>query len=584
MGIEISLLGAVEASSGGHRVELGPPQQRALLALLALRNGAVVPVSAIVDALWPDDPPASAAKVVQTYVSRLRKSLGEEAIERRGSGYALNRACASVDAAQFEELVQTGRVPEALALWRGPALADVSSPPALRHEAERLEELRVRAVEERVDAELEAGKAEQVVGDLQALVAGHPLRERLVGRLMQALYAAGRQAEALEVYRAARRTLVDELGIEPGPELKELERRILEQDPTLGPVATERAAAVPVAEGGRHRRSRRARVWLIVAGATIAAAAAAAVVLAVDDGGGSKAVVPVANSVIRIDPSTNEVVESIPVGREPTGIVATRDAVWVSNERDKTLTRIDTRTHAMETIGGLSGVGFVTRDERGNIYASGWDYPFVWRIDPRKAEVVETFRVRSRAVGMGVGGGSLWVVDRLVNGVTRIDLARPRKRSFVPVGGDPIAGAFGFGSMWVANSDDGTVSVIRPGVVDAQTIDVSEKPYGIAVGEGGVWVGSYQDSTVTRIDPELRRVMKRISITPSEWLSASGLYNVAVGAGSVWAASNDAQDIARIDPRTNKVVAHIKLPVSPRVIAIAGDQVWVSVGAPGTSP
>jgi DNA-binding beta-propeller fold protein YncE len=135
---------------------------------------------------------------------------------------------------------------------------------------------------------------------------------------------------------------------------------------------------------------------------------------------------------------------------------------------------------------------------------------------------------------MGVGGGSLWVVDRLVNGVTRIDLARPRKRSFVPVGSDPIAGAFGFGSMWVANSDDGTVSVIRPGVVDAQTIDVSEKPYGIAVGEGGVWVGSYQDSTVTRIDPELRRVMKRISITPAEWLSASGLYNVAVGAGSVW--------------------------------------------------
>ena len=143
--------------------------------------------------------------------------------------------------------------------------------------------------------------------------------------------------------------------------------------------------------------------------------------------------------------------------------------------------------------------------------------------------------------------------------------------------------AFGYGSLWVANSDEATVSVIRPGVSKAQTIVVSGKPFGIAAGEHAVWVGSYTDSTVTRIDPDLRRVVKRISVLPPG-RQISGLYNVAAGAGGVWAVNAEAMDIARIDPNTNKVVAHIKLPVSPRVIAIAGDQVWVSVADAGSSP
>ena len=582
MEIQISLLGVVEATLEGRPVELGSPQQRALLALLAVRAGAVVPVETMIDTLWPDNPPASAAKVVQTYVSRLRKSLGEKTIERRGPGYVLTRGQSIVDAARFQELVQAGKLGEALALWRGPALADVLGHPVLRQEADRLEELRIGAVEEDIDAKLAAGRADAVVGDLQALVAAHPLRERLISQLMLALYGAGRQAEALETYRAARRRLVEDVGIEPGPELRELERRILEQDPALAARSAERAPAPPFTErasdsGLTSTRSR----WLVLAVAVLVTAAAAAVFAL--ERGTSKPVVPVANSIIRIDPKTNKVVESIPVGREPSGIVATKNAVWVANERDRTLTRIDTRTHQLRTIGGLSGVGFVTRDDRGNIYASGWDYPYVWLVDPEKVEVVTRFRVHSRAVGMAVGGGSLWVVDRLVNGVTRIDLARPRKPGFVRVGADPLVCAFGYGSLWVANSDEATVSVIRPGVSKAQTIVVSGKPFGIAAGEHAVWVGSYTDSTVTRIDPDLRRVVKRISVLPLG-RQISGLYNVAAGAGGVWAVNAEAMDIARIDPNTNKVVAHIKLPVSPRVIAIAGDQVWVSVADAGSSP
>jgi DNA-binding SARP family transcriptional activator/DNA-binding beta-propeller fold protein YncE len=578
MTIEISLLGPVEATSGGKPVDLGSPQQRALLVLLAARAGAVVPMDVIVDALWPTDPPASANKVVQTYVSRLRKALGEETLERRGAGYSLNRSQASVDAERFEWLVRDGQLTAALSLWRGRALAGVVALPAMRREAERLEELRVRALEGWIDAELEAGNALGVLADLHDLVMAHPLREDLISRLMIALYRAGRQAEALELYRKSRSMLVEELGIEPAPELRDLERRILEHDPALLP-ESEHDTYTSAEPAVVRRPVRRRRMRLLVALSVltlVATAVAAALALA---RGSQDPVVVRPNSIVRIDSDTNEVAESISVGREPSGIVATSDAVWVANERDRTLTRVDTRTQHKQTIGGLNGVGFVARDDHGNIYASGWDYPYVWRIDPRKVEVAERFRVRSRAVGMAIGGGSLWVVDRLVDGVTRIDLAEPKTATFVSVGADPLVAAFGYGALWVANSDDGTVSVIRPGVGRSQTIEVSAKPFGIAAGEGAVWVASYADSTVTRIDPELRRVAARIEVG----VDYGGLYAVAAGAGSVWAAYTSQRTVVRIDPKTNEIVSRIKLDVEPRAIAIDGDDVWVSVALPGTT-
>jgi predicted ATPase/DNA-binding SARP family transcriptional activator len=240
-GIAVSVLGPVEAHRAGRSVDLGGPQQRALLALLALRAGSLVPFEAIVDALWPDAPPPSAGKVVQTYVSRLRRALGAEAIVRRGSGYTLIVDRESLDLLRFQELTAAGKHEEALALWRGPALADVATLPGLRPEAERLEELRLHAIEERLEADLDGGRHADIVGELRALVAAHPLRERLHGLLMLALYGAGRQADALAAYQDARRLLVEELGIEPGAELKELERHILAQDGSLLSAAPQHA-------------------------------------------------------------------------------------------------------------------------------------------------------------------------------------------------------------------------------------------------------------------------------------------------------------------------------------------------------
>ena len=240
------MLGPLEAVVDGVPVPLGPPQQRALLALLALHAGEVVSRDRIVDELWGERPPATAAKLVQGYVSGLRKVAGADVLVTRAPGYLLAVEAGALDLARFERLAGEGRAAlgegdpgraavrlrEALALWRGPALADLVSAPFAQGEATRLEELRLSAVCERIEADLALGH-DDVVPELEALVAEHPLHERLRRQHMLALYRAGRQAEALAAYQSARRALVDELGIEPRREVRELEQAILRQDPAL---------------------------------------------------------------------------------------------------------------------------------------------------------------------------------------------------------------------------------------------------------------------------------------------------------------------------------------------------------------
>jgi DNA-binding SARP family transcriptional activator len=235
--IRFRVLGPVEPAS------LPGGKPRALLARLALEPGRVVPADTLVDALWRE-PPASAHKVVQVYVSQLRKTLGADAIETRAPGYLLRAGPGETDLGRFEQLADEARgareparraqlLGEALELWRGPALAEFRDEPFSEAAARRLDELRLHALEERIDAELELGEHARLVPELEALVGQEPLRERPRAQLMLALYRCGRQAEALERYRAGRRLLVEELGIEPGPALQELERAILRQDAHL---------------------------------------------------------------------------------------------------------------------------------------------------------------------------------------------------------------------------------------------------------------------------------------------------------------------------------------------------------------
>jgi class 3 adenylate cyclase len=244
--MEYRVLGPLEVlDENGQKLRLGGTQQQSVLASLLLRTGQTVALERLVDGLW-EKPPATASRTVQAYISRLRRELPNGAIESRPGGYTLVADGAELDLQTFERRAAEGHAAlaageneraasllrEALALWRGPALAGLKSE-ALRREAKRLEELRLGVLEDRIEAELGAGRHGELVPELQGLVAEHPLRERVRAQLMRALYGAGRPGDALAVYREGRRLLVDELGMEPGKELRELEQAILRQDAGL---------------------------------------------------------------------------------------------------------------------------------------------------------------------------------------------------------------------------------------------------------------------------------------------------------------------------------------------------------------
>jgi len=243
--MEFRILGPLEALENGKTVELGGAKQRALLAILLLHRNEVVSTDSLIDALWEEDAPETGRKALQVYVSQLRKALGRERLQTTAPGYLLRVAEDELDLERFERLADAGATEEALALWRGSPLSEFAFQRFAQSEIARIEELRLALVEARLDADLAAGRHAALVGELEALVAEHPLRERLRAQLMLALYRSGRQAEALEVYREARRTLVDELGIEPGRALREVEQAILAQDPALdleSPPRTEESA------------------------------------------------------------------------------------------------------------------------------------------------------------------------------------------------------------------------------------------------------------------------------------------------------------------------------------------------------
>jgi eukaryotic-like serine/threonine-protein kinase len=236
--MEFRILGPLEVVENGRQLELGGAKQRALLAILLLHANEVVSSDRLIVALWEDDAPETGRKALQVYVSQLRKALGRERLQTKAPGYILRVEHDELDLNRFHECVRAGKLDDALALWRGPALPEFTYQRFAQTEIARLEELRLACLEDRVEADLAMGRHATLVGELEALVAEHPLRERMRAQLMLALYRSGRQAEALEAYRDARRALTEELGIELSPELRELERAILRQDAALTLVAS----------------------------------------------------------------------------------------------------------------------------------------------------------------------------------------------------------------------------------------------------------------------------------------------------------------------------------------------------------
>ncbi|HEY8630637.1 MAG TPA: AfsR/SARP family transcriptional regulator, partial [Gaiellaceae bacterium] len=257
--VEFRVLGPLAVVEDGRAIPLDRQRLRALLAYLLLHANEVISTDRLIDEVWGPTPPKTAGASLQNYISRLRKAIGAELIVSQPAGYALRVDPEQFDLTRFERLTAEARGAEpreraeklraALALWRGPALEDLAFEPFARDEVGRLEEARLAALEQRIDADLELGSAGELVGELEQLVEEHPLRERFRAQLMLALYRAGRQADALEAYQTARRALTDELGLEPSEELRALQQAILQQDASLG------ATGEGVAARGPDRRT-----------------------------------------------------------------------------------------------------------------------------------------------------------------------------------------------------------------------------------------------------------------------------------------------------------------------------------------
>lgn len=581
----VRVLGRIEVLVGDRPVDLGGAKPAAVLAVLLLHAPHGVSTDRLVDALWEDEPPRTARKSLHVHVSRLRKALPAGMVESEPRGYALRLDGTQVDLHEFRRLAERGRealedgdartasiaLHEALALWRGPALDGLDGEPFARLAAARLEDERLAALELRIEADLGLRRHTALVGELESLVAEHPFRESFRRQLMLALYRSGRQTDALAAYRETRRFLADELGLEPGPELRELEAAVLRQDPSI---------EAPAARTPRGGRSRRPALLAAAALGLLGVAAAALFVLRDSpDAAPVRDAAPlvVANSVVEIDPRTGAIRRVTRVGRLPDQLATGPGGVWVVNKQDRTVTRIGPRG-AVDTIGGVVNVDHVASDRDG-VWVSSFDRPTVARIDAATLEVDRQIGVPSdRTEGLAVGGGYLWVTNpssvraQGTETVSRIDLRSGEVVSTVAVGKTPIFTTFGYGAVWVANYDDDTVSVISPGSPEAETVDVADGPLGIATGFGGVWVACYWPRQLVRIDPAERNVIARIALD-------EGPLTVAAGAGGVWVTNRDSGTVVKVSPRSNKVVLRVRLPrgLAPFGVAVGKDAVWVSV-------
>ncbi len=588
--VEFRILGPLEIVERDRPVSVGAPKVRALLAVLLLHRGEVVSTDRLIDALWGERAPATAAKTVQVYVSNLRKALGDGLLVTRGHGYLLRVASGQVDLDRFDALSADGRralhagdpqvardrLRDALALWRGPPLEDFAYEPFAQSDIARLEEARLEALEDRIDADLAAGEQAGLVGELEALVAEHPVRERLQGQLMLALYRSGRQADALEHYRMARESMIEELGLEPGPGLQELERAILSQDPEL--LASSRASGASRSEAATVAPHRRRGAWLIVAAGAILLAALAAAVLKLSGSGTASVHVP-ANSLAAIDPRSNSVVQSAPVGTGPGPVAFGFGSIWVANLDDQTVSRVD--PGSLRTLRVLSLLAPPTG------MAAGAGAVWVAESDPTASSVsvsaidpqFDSLRLAKRfgnVVPGGPGavatqGSSVWVAPSSgeltrFNSVTG-QVAQPLD----PNAGPTAIAVGGDGAIWLTDNEaDNVVRVDPTGLVTP--IAVGNGPIGIAVGEGAVWVADSLDDKVVRIDPTSQSVTMTIRVGRSPT-------GVAIGAGSVWVANSGDGTVTRIDPGTDRVVATIALGGSPQAITVADGRVWVTVDA-----
>jgi ABC-type transport system substrate-binding protein/DNA-binding SARP family transcriptional activator/DNA-binding beta-propeller fold protein YncE len=536
--------------------------------MLGLEAGRTVTADRLVEGLWGEHPPASAPKMLQLYVSHLRPLLdGSGAcILTHGRGYELHLSEGEVDVARFERLLNDSHAREALALWQGAPLADVADEPFAAPEIRRLDELRLRAAECAIDDDLAAGRHAEVIGELEALVAEQPLREHLHAQHMLALYRSGRQSDALAAYSDARSELVEQIGVEPGGELRRLQDAILAQDPALdlpGAVDAEPDASL-------RPRPRRTPVALLITAAVLLVAGLAAYgAIRVMEPDGLAGIDE--NAVGMIEPGSGLITAQYGVGRSPSAVVGGGGSVWIANAADGTVTRIDGR-HQSVTI-PVGGHPAALAFGGGSLWVADSDSRNVLRVEPDTNKVVAPVEVGNAPRALAASAGALWVASGVDGRVRRIDLKTGRVARPMLVGANPSAIVAGAGSLWVASEEAGTVTRVEPrtGTI-VKTISVGDGASALAVGEGAVWAVNRHVGTLSQIDPARNAVTwtGRVGRAPTA---------VAVGEGSVWVAGGEEGTVRRVDPEGPRVVEKLPVGSSPAAIAVAGGSVWAAAGA-----
>jgi YVTN family beta-propeller protein len=581
-GMRFEALGALSVSSNGEAVSLGGRKQRTLLAVLLLHANEAVPRAQLVDGLWGERPPRSAAKSLDTYVYRLRKLIGHDRLAHEAGGYLLHVEPGELDVAEFERLVASavtatesgdyhatlGELTLALALWRGPAWGDLLDSEALEADAQRLEELRLSALESRFEAELALAHGAELAPELERLVDQHPLRERLIASLMLALYRAGRQTDALDVFQTARWRLVDELGLEPGPELHELQRRILEHDPTLG--APRRLA--PLSD------PRRTRSLTVAALAALAAMIAGVFVLSAGAAGRRPGLPRGVGGIVAVDATSGRLVSATPLTGAPGSVTAEGGSVWVADPVADRVFQVDLDSGLVVDripVGAEPG-SIVSGD--GAVWVVSSVGSTVTRIDPSTDSVVATIDLPGANPGaIAYGAGGLWVADSVDRELFEIDPATDALERTWLLDLEPSAITTGDGAVWVAGYGDATVEKLDAGsgrVIGR--VHVGDGPVALAVGSGSLWVANSLDSTASRVDPSTLAVRAVIAV-------GSGPAALAAGPGGVWVANQFSGTVSRIDPGRDRVLSTVDVGGTPTSLGFSGARLWVGVPAAGGS-
>ena len=625
--MEFRILGPLEVAVNGNIVTLSSGKQRALLGVLLLHANKVVSTERLVDELWGARSPPTSGKLVQVYVSQLRRALdaagATDVLRTRPPGYVAELQPDQLDASRFERLLVRARAEadagnpkeavatydEALGLWRGAVLADVMLEAPTGGEAGLLEELRVAALSEQADCALALGRHAELVGRLESLTLEHPLHERFWAQLMLALYRSGRQSEALGAYHQARRTLAEEVGLDPGPELHRLEKAILAHEPSLElapaarrsgnavqPLTTDAAPAPPA----RPSALRRYRVPAVGSALLLTALSIVAFLSGRDRTPQSLAAIS-PDSVVIVDPKRNALVDEIQLHTRPSGMAYADGSLWVGAPADGTLLQIDPHTQRVRTIGlgaapleiaVADGFVWVLTDEQTlfQLRSNSGDvvrkivFPGVVRVGRYAGRPLA--HPHAGCFGLTAGAGAAWVgcwlpvalrVDARTGAIGQLAL--------------PCASGIAFDgrALWCAG---GTVTVdaaphpqgelVRVDPTTRAVTDTVAPPgvgaernvNGASAGANGIWVISAENTALWKIDPSLGRATAVVLLRHAP-------IDIAVTGTTVWTANRDGT-LSRVDAAAARLVRTIPLGPYPRTsypvqIAAGGDRVWVAM-------